>query len=122
MTDILRQSDLKAASFCNGIKRHNQTFLIVELIKKSIAESRQITIQDIINVYLDNKFPASYSSAIGWWEDSNGKWVHYYCSRETFVRYKNNNHLEEKARGWFMQNLGAAIIKGKLLVIPIIEI
>lgn len=122
MNDIVKQSGLKAASFCNGIKRYQQTFLIVELIKKSISESRQITIEDIVSVYLDKKFPTPYSSAIGWWEDSNGKWIHYYCSRETYIKYKMNNHLEDKAKNWFMSNLGAAIIKGKLLVIPIIEL
>lgn len=111
--------NIQAASFNNGVKRYNQTALIVKMISDKIKEGTQIRRQDIVECYLENFFPGGKGVKLGWNGDG---WRTQYCTKEIYIKYGVQNQLESKALNWFMTNLGAAIIKGRLLVIPIIDI
>lgn len=121
MSNIIAQSELRPASFCNGIQRESQTNLIVDLIVNCIKENRIITLDDILNCW----FRADKRQSInGWGIDKNGdkKYTFYYpYEREEILKYCRPQ-AETRAKQWFMNNLGAAIIKGKLLVIPVISL
>lgn len=120
--DIYFNPNLRPASFVNGIQRYNQTFLIVKMITKCIKEEKRITLNEIVECYLEQMFPSEHSTKLGYYPTGDGRVYHGYIKRDLFVKERGLNNLDAKAKGWFMVNLGAAIIKGKLLVIPIIDI
>ena len=122
--EIAVQSDLQAASFSSGLtKAELQIKLVFKLLSYSIKEKKAITKNDIIECYLDYIFHGDediiYRKALDWKQynpDMTGNVTRY------TIREKHNWYCERSALEWFKKNLGAAILKGKLLVIPIIEI
>lgn len=90
---------------------------IYELMTKRISEKQPITTDDIMDTYFDT-ISVDNKILIRWNLGSymyGGKTGHAYLER-------GDSRLKQKALTWFKQNLAGCIIKGKLLVIPIIEI
>lgn len=131
-TNITRQSDIKAVSFSGSSRLTIQIKLVVDLIKSSIDKNSPITKEDITSIYIDWRIAAKKGltkQVISHYEsrfnEYHGKyfdhavWKHTEATREGFTAQWDTQYL---ARQWFKNNLAAAIIKGKLLVIPIIDI
>jgi hypothetical protein len=123
---ISRSTPLSAVSFETKNRVTPQINLVVGLIKKCVAEQRPITTNDIINIYVewrqkhrwDNKF---YTKTWQGWSGPTyvGK---YHYTQITADEYKNEEDARHLSRIWFKNNLAAAVIKGKLLVLPIIDL
>lgn len=132
-TNIARQSDIKAVSFSGRNNTTPQIKLVIDLIKESIASNNPITKEDIIRIYIDwrlttrnsilslEKFSHTEAKYNEYWKKITDHSVYKYfeVSREEYAKHWGTANL---ARGWFKNNLASAIIKGKLLVIPIIDI
>lgn len=123
MTEIIKHTELKAASFHNGIvKLDVQVSLIIKLLMTSINENKALSKEDIINCYLDFSFrdgrETIYRKGLDTsnWGGRNGIVTKDYLKNEIPL------YTEHLALDWFRKHLGSAILKGKLLAIPIIEL
>lgn len=130
---LAQQSTIKAVSFAGTTRATPQIRLVIQLIKESVEQQRPITKEDIIRIYIDwrlttrnstlslEKFSHTEPKYNEYWKKIMDYSVYKYfeVSREEYAKnYKTAN----LARAWFKNNLASAIIKGKLLVIPIIDI
>lgn len=94
--------------------------LIIALIERSIREQLAITRDDIYVLYWLYKTDNETNSLPPTREFMNGHgWQDITFDRETFV---NHWRFQRNAIGWFKGGLASAILEGKLLVLPIIEI
>ncbi len=117
----LKSYGLPTVSFINSSDKNTfQIELILRLIMKSINNKKPITVFDIQDIYTDycikaKRHRTNYANRF-----INGKWECYaFQTREDWQEYYCTT---TRAVVWFKSNLGAAILKGKLIVIPIIEI
>lgn len=125
-SEIIKNQDLRAASFLPLKKTHIQVEIIVNLLVNSIKNEKPITEKDIISAYIDWRI-AHGKKLIkriynGWeWKlnGHNGEWTYFEVSKDEFAELYKTPGL---ARHWFKVNLGAAIIQGKILAIPVIEL
>lgn len=128
MNEITRRSDVKAVSFSANNRITPQIKLVIALIKQSIERNKPISKEDIINTYCDyremhpyaphRRLPIFYKEE--WKYSNNSRIVSY--KEISRAEYATTYTARLNAMQWFKGNLAAAIIKGKLLVIPIIEI
>lgn len=118
------QRQLTPASFKNNDRTTKQVDMIVDLLQTSIKEQRQITLDDIIKTYVNwrEKNGREFYKEVfnhGWKE----KGEHYYkYPRITRKEFSELPETKMTARNWFKNNLGSAIIRGKVLAIPVINI
>lgn len=118
MADIVKISDFKPVSFQPNNKSSFQVKLITDLIKKCLKEERVINVDDVLDTYVLYQKNRKYRKfIIQGFSDGN------YRSREVSEEeFRTHWTVITKAKQWFRSNLGSAVISGKLLVIPIIEI
>lgn len=130
--ELSKQSDIKAVSFKANTRTTPQIQLVIGLIKESIEKSKPITKDDIIDIYIQwrlttrnkltlQKLSHTESRYNEYWKKfmDYGVYKLYEVSAE---EYAKSYHAGILARQWFKGNLASAIIRGKLLVIPVIEI
>lgn len=90
---------------------------LLNLLKDSLEKNSPITREVILDFYIKNmKGSETYTR--------NWKW-----NRETFKygntetrKWRDDWNIKSIAIQWFKSNLGGIIIKGKILIIPVIEI
>lgn len=112
---------LKPVSFAVAVKREDQICIIVNLLKKCVLEDTKISIEEIIEAWSEWTF-RNGRVIFGYYYDENNQWINSHnMHKERFLKYCRDA-AERRAKDWFMRNFYAAVIKGKLLVIPIIEI
>lgn len=115
---IQKGSNLEVASFVdfNNKLTDGQKWLL-ELLSTRIKEKQPITKEDIIEVYFKT---CAKNGTIRYREGLTSRldWRQVNCMQLT----KEDKFAEKLAVMWFQNNLGRCITKGKLLVIPIIEI
>ena len=117
MTDVIKSSELSAASFID-IKdnlSYGQRNLL-QLLKEKISSNTAITKSDIIDCYI--KSCSKDGKTIRYRYNLSQKYGSIVCRYFT----KEDKEILRFAKSWFQNNLGACILKGKLLVIPIIDI
>jgi hypothetical protein len=95
--------------------------LVVGLIKECVEQKKPITREDIIKIYTEFYIKTGKKFKeyewLGWTNTPQERW--FEVDRDRFSKHwKTSNN----AKQWFKNNLAAAIIAGKLLVIPVIEI
>lgn len=114
---LQKQSDLKPAPFDSSFSRltHGQK-LLLDLIMKHIESNTPITRDDIGEVY---------GQAMGvkelhdYGRDENGQWGY----RRMQIDVRQDKYRKKwRSLQWFKNNIGACILKGKLIVIPAIEL
>lgn len=114
--ELQKISDIQPASFQKRLEKLSDgQAKILELLKNSIENNKQITTEDIVDLYF------SIVSKDGVAITIRGNMY----SSQHFYSYnigKNHQYTRTKAITWFKQNLGACIIKGRLLAIPVIDI
>ncbi len=119
MNEIVKLSDLKPVSFIahkEEIKLTSGQALLLKLMKDKLSAGEAITIDDIKSCYYEHF-------------NRDGYLNHYnFFTTERMIKISKEEFINERywsrstSMQWFKSNLGACIIKGKLLVIPIIEI
>lgn len=122
MNEIQRQ--LLPASFKNNDRSTRQVDLIVQLLADSIRNNKQITIDDIIETFLTWKKEVGKKLILHEWNSGYQERNEYHYKFREVSKEEFAAHWEtkQKARNWFKNNLGAAIIRGKILAIPVIDI
>ncbi len=112
-------SNISPASFS---QRGNRTFLQTEYICKlltwGIENNIAITRDDIIDCYVDFRFHNVEIVREMYFDFFEKTYVHKEYTKEQFRK----KVYRPTALGWFKNNLGAAILKGSILAIPIINI
>lgn len=94
--------------------------LIIALIERSTREQCAITRDDIYVLYWLYKTDNETKSLPPSREFINGRgWQDVSFNKDTFV---DHWRFQRNAIGWFKGGLSSAILEGKLLVLPIIEI
>ncbi len=111
---------LPAVSFATeGPKITYAQHKIIEFIKEKIQAKEPITRYDILILYCET------------YTQNKDRTIRLYCwyknefgwhNKVPFIHAITTYEIKNKAIGWFKTNLGSAIVKGKLMVIPIIEI
>lgn len=108
------QQNIKAVSFGEDV--NSLTFgqtLIIKLLSDRLKEGKPVSKQDITDVYCRAMAPKGQKNR--WQYQSDGSW------KNTAVTLKDHWSAHYYSGSWFMRNLGACIIKGKILAIPLIE-
>jgi hypothetical protein len=114
--ELSRQSDLSAASFLyKDVNVTEGQRALLHLLHDRISNKMPITQEDIIDLYFDVCSKNGRTIRIR-------KGMNWNQVTTAIEADKDHPEVRYKARQWFMNNLGNCIIKGKLLVIPVIEI
>lgn len=119
---IERISSLSAASF-SANKRENtlNIKLIVDLLKTSIEKGKSITVEDIRGAHAEYSMTSiRANTGYGWYIDDDGQ--KRYRRAKTKKEWLSSHCYPSLSVAWFKNNLGAAILKGRILAIPVIEI
>lgn len=94
-----------------------QTSIILAVLNRAIKTSTPVSKNDIISAYKTAKFKGKpYLVVCTKWDKNAQRWIYEKQSINEYSVWYND------ALQWFKSNLGAAIIKGKVLAIPVIEI
>lgn len=115
-------TDLTPAPFDQRLRNiTNGQRNIIKLLSSHIQTGIPVTKDDIIDCYIESvsmngkKILSRYVSGTGW-SDGGAKY------EDVEVTLINDYETPSKAMGWFQRNLGCCILKGGLMVIPVIEI
>lgn len=116
------QKQAPVASFISNLKYRNSVMLVTEMIKQAIQADKAITRDDIKHLYwifksANNTKPVFIDVIEG--GPQGGRWIVKEVDEQEFVDYFRT---KENSHNWFKNNLGAAVIYGKLLVLPVIQI
>ncbi len=122
MTEVLvKNSDLKPVSFDKGLRGLTVGQCnLMEMLIKHLNEGISITKDDIIDCYVKSVAVNGMAKRLLFnfsFDDDNNQ-PNY---KNKIVDITKRWDTKGKAMIWFKQNLGACIIKGKLLAIPIIN-
>lgn len=117
-------SNARAVSFIDKARSTPQETIIIDLIKLSIENNKPITQDEIIEAYVTWKEAKDGILIEKTYLHHNPGSYHISWEKKEITRNEFAALWATKiqARTWFKSNLTGAIIKGKLLVIPIIEI
>lgn len=119
---VTKVLNFKPAFFNADVKPETlQVNLIIGLLKRSIENGTPITVNDIRMIHAEYAFK-SYRNGCGWNWYKNADGEKEWRRAKTVEEYFDGYCYEYKSLMWFKNNLGSAIIKGKILAIPIIEI
>ncbi len=120
---IVKKSNLTPASFNVGKDTLTpaQTALL-KLMQEKIEAKIPIDSEDIVNIYIKEiKKKETYRQYKYLYFDN--KYGSIYSQTEYEIRtYRDDWDIKVISRQWFKLNIGSVIIKGRLLVVPIIEI
>ena len=101
--------------------------LILALLKEACENKSVITRDNIFNLYWIWKFgdveKIKKTSREGTYSRLLDKWTYAWIETEyTKKQYFNLYTIKPQALEWFKKNLGAVILKGRLVVLPVIDI
>ena len=117
-TEIARLEDVKPASFTvTKEQEYPQVKVVIDLLVSATKEQRAITKEDIVRVYAN--FKCRKTGTYSRWEWKNGVWANHPNTPEELIK---DWRIQYHSITWFKNVLGMAIIRGKLLVIPIIDL
>lgn len=119
MVDIAKNSELNPVNFDNSFNdlTKGQTLLLQLLVNK-LETKTPITKEDIETCYIQSVSNNGIKKIFTL--ESNGIGGYHYRNIDTDL--KTHWATKSKSLQWFKMNLGSCILKGKLLVIPVIEI
>lgn len=121
MNGLETKHNLTPASFIDKqeVRLTTQQKALLILLKDKIGKNEAISREDMVDFYIKHvKGGDEYVEK--WVYDYNVK--HYVELQNPIThRWSSYWNIKSLSRMWFQSNLGAVIIKGKVLVIPIIE-
>lgn len=96
--------------------------LILNLLMDKIKENKVITLEDIKNARAENGMQKRRNgTGNGWFLDKEGK--REWRQAKTKEEWLSSSYCWDSfSIQWFKLNLGAAILKGKILAVPVIQI
>lgn len=114
MSEVARTYTGVAVSMTDIASRHYLTDAQVELmdtLKRCARLSMPFTREDMVRCYVLAAQPFSH------YDYATGKWVSLPASD-----YRVRSRAEHHAYNWLQRNLGACIMKGRLLAIPVMQV
>lgn len=120
--ELQKISNITPASFITNNKEDSlQIKLILHLLKNSIKNGIPITLEDIRNTHAEYAM-LSRRNGSGWNWFINEKGEKIWRQAKSKEEWVNSYSTSRLSILWFKNNLGAAILKGRILAIPVIEI
>lgn len=117
MNELVKHSGLQPASFDDGKRKDTYAIqLVIDLLKRKIKTGTPVTIDDIRGIHADYSMKRDLHRA--GYKYENGQWI----KAKTKQEWLDNWSSQYRAIPWFKTQLGAAILKGRLLVIPVIDL
>jgi hypothetical protein len=122
MLELQKISDFQAANFQANTKEDTlQVKLVIKLLTDSIKTNTIITLDDIKDIHAEYVMASKRNgTGYGWFIDDDGKksWRRAKSKEE----WKSSHCYDSLSLTWFKNNLGQAILKGRLLAIPVIQL
>lgn len=132
MTELIKENHTEIVSFDSyKPKLTDANKLILKFLKDAYENKTIISKDDICELYIKwkfqnpNKIPHYKDNWGNYWSEyhkshiRSNKRILTYITKEVWLNKWGN---KTKCVQWFKNNLGAVILKGKLVVLPIIEI
>lgn len=120
-SNIQRKIDVSPASFI-GIERTSwNTKCILNLLNTHIKENKVITKTDICKCYVTCIFKGCPLYEKREYDYTLKMYKTKIYTYENYLNYINRPYFNNSALQWFKTNLGSAIMKGKILAIPVID-
>lgn len=89
----------------------------------AIKEKKAITRESIIRLYLQSKYPKSFKENKFVLNETVYNPVYKHLNAVyTIEQIEQKADVKAKAVAWYKTNLGAVIVKGKLIILPIIDV
>lgn len=121
MSEIVTVSTGRAVGFDNSFKGLAKGQAnIMQMLTEHLKENKPITREDIAECYAKTTAPTGYKIMRNYRRNTITDQYEYFTEK---IKY-DKDHWQAKwySINWFKSNLGACILKGKLLAIPVIEI
>lgn len=123
--ELVKQNISTAVSFDNkkDVLREVEKKLIL-LLRESIEKSKPITKDIILDFYIKNIKKSETYKTYGKKPHPDYRYTFQVTDYDNYKihKYRDDYNIKTIALQWFKANLGSVIIKGKILIIPIIEI
>lgn len=115
MEEIIKLTQSSPVSFDKGFigLTYGQRVLL-EMLTRHLSEQKAITRENIEDCWIKAVAPTDGNKKM-WIYTDNGY-------EHKLVHLKSHYDTQSRALQWFKLNIGSVILKGKLLVIPVIEI
>lgn len=89
----------------------------------AVKEKRPITRESIIRLFLHSKYPKSTKANLFVEEYTIYRPIYKKVNNSyTLEEMENRSEIKAKAVAWYKTNLGSVIVKGKLIILPIIDV
>lgn len=97
---------------------------LLKLLQTKLTKKEVITKEDILTLYLLEVKGSETYRKYGTKPHPNPEYTHRITDYDNYTTHKWREvyGIQNTAVNWFKNNLGSCIIKGKLLVIPVIEL
>lgn len=126
MNEISKVSELKPASFDNSavIKLTDAQSSLISLLKKKAVKMEAITRDELLDFYIKNVKGSENYRVYGRKPHPNPEIPYMIPDYDNYTdrQWREYWNIRALAITWFKTNLGACILKGKLLAIPVIEL
>ncbi len=122
MGNIQKESDFKPLIIqASGRKPAQSHILLINFLKKCAIENKVVDRDSIIELYIYSKYGKAKfisiqeSPVYSRWHDNADKML-------TRNQFKQERLVTSRAMSWFKSSIGACVITGKLIVLPVIDI
>lgn len=122
---IAKLSDLKPASFDDrAIRMTDAQSALIIFIKENAEKGEIITRDKLLDFYIEKVKGSEHYKVYGQKPHPNPIYTHMITDYDNYKlkKWRDDWNIKTQAIQWFKNNLGACILKGKLLAIPIIEV
>jgi len=123
---IVKLSDLKPASFDdrNLVRVTDGQNALIAFIKDKAEKGEIITRDNLLDFYIEKVKGSEYYKVYGKKSHPDPNYTHMIPDFDNYrlAKWREVSDIKSQAIQWFKNNLGACILKGKLLAIPIIEV
>ncbi|MFT5450594.1 MAG: hypothetical protein ACI9N9_000071 [Enterobacterales bacterium] len=126
ITDIAKSTINTAVSFDNKSHLTKAQVALMKLLNDSVKNKSTIDKDVMIDFYINNikqretfKERGRYTYYYDEFNIQKWGWVQYI--NPITKRWRDVYDIDASARNWFKNNLGAVILKGKVLIVPVFE-
>ncbi len=97
---------------------------LLKLLSEKLKKKEILDRDEILEFYLKHiKKDETYQERVTrYGYDARGNHTEYYTGEVKILKWRDHSDIRAVSTAWFKTNLGSVILKGKLFIIPVIEI
>lgn len=120
----VKNSALSIQTTSQLIKLTKGQNILLKNIDSSLSKQKPITLEEIVKMYCNGVSKTHTKSHYKY--DSGSCRFDKYTTHDIYESYRNNDSLfkytlRPRIKTWFINSIGSLVVKGKLLIIPVIE-